>query len=161
LRQGIDVALLERERKINERITAQLDDLAKLLKGRFTSKQKSAAERELDALKSELGQVRAQIGARNSRYESLTAPQPLSIKEIQQVLDDNTVLLEYELGKKRSYLWAVTPDRVLSYQLPAKETIEAQARHVYRVAHGTTARPQIDSWSTARARSCSGRAVQD
>jgi len=143
LRQGIDVALLERERKINERITAQLDDLAKLLKGRFTSKQKSSAERELDALKSELGQVRAQIAARNSRYESLTAPQPLSIKEIQQVLDDNTVLLEYELGKKRSYLWAVTPDRVLSYQLPAKEKIEAQARHVYELLTARQPDPKL------------------
>jgi len=143
LGQGNDVALLERERKINERITAQLDDLAKLLKGRFTSKQKSAAERELDALKSELGQVRAQIGARNSRYESLTAPQPLSIKEIQQVLDDNTVLLEYELGKKRSYLWAITPDKLLSYELPSRETIEAQARHVYELLTARQPDPKL------------------
>jgi CHAT domain-containing protein len=143
LRQGIDVALLERERKINERITAQLDDLAKLLKGRFTSKQKSSAERELDALKSELSQVRAQIGAQNSRYESLTAPQTLGIKEIQQVLDDKTILLEYELGKKRSYLWAVTPDRVLSYQLPAKEKIEAQARHVYELLTARQPDPKL------------------
>ncbi|HEY5444337.1 MAG TPA: CHAT domain-containing protein, partial [Pyrinomonadaceae bacterium] len=143
LGQGNDVALLERERKINERITAQLDDLAKLLKGRFTSKQKSAAERELDALKSELGQVRAQIAARNSRYESLTAPQPLGIKEIQQVLDDKTILLEYELGKKRSYLWAITPDKLLSYELPSRETIEAQARHVYELLTARQPDPKL------------------
>ena len=70
----------------------------------------------------------------NSRYASLTAPQPLSIKEIQQqVLDDNTVLLEFELGEERSYLWTITRDGVASYQLPSKEKIDAQTRRVYEL----------------------------
>ena len=60
--------------------------------------------------------------------------QPLSVKEIQQqLLDDNTILLEYELGLERSYLWTVTRDGVLSYQLPSKEIIETQARRVYEL----------------------------
>ena len=74
----------------------------------------------------------AEIAAGNSRYATLTAPQPLSVKEIQQqVLDDNTILLEFELGEERSYLWTITRDGVLSYQLPPKAEIETQARRVY------------------------------
>ena len=73
-------------------------------------------------------------GSTNSRYVALTAPQPLSVKEIQQqVLDDNTMLLEFEVGQDRSYLWTISRDEVLSYQLPSKEKIDAQARRVYEL----------------------------
>jgi len=59
---------------------------------------------------------------------------PLSIREIQQqLLDDNTILLEFELGQERSYLWAVTRGGVLSYQLPPKAEIETTARRVYQL----------------------------
>lgn len=59
---------------------------------------------------------------------------PLSIKEIQrQLLDDNTILLEFKLGDERSYLWTITRDAVRSYQLPAKAEIETQARRVYEL----------------------------
>lgn len=59
---------------------------------------------------------------------------PPSIKEIQQqLLDDNTILLEFKLGEERSYLWAVTRDGVLSYQLPSKAEIETTARRVYQL----------------------------
>ena len=75
-----------------------------------------------------------EIDPGNSRYANLTAPQPLSIREIQQqVLDDNTILLEFELGEERSYLWTITRDGVLSYQLPSKAEIETQARRVYEL----------------------------
>src|SRR5262249_25049996 len=87
--------------------------------------------------------LRAQAGVdgeRNSRYAALTAPQPLSVKEIQQqILDENTILLEYELGPERSYLWTVTRDGILSYRLPSKEIIETQARRVYELL--TTRQP--------------------
>jgi CHAT domain-containing protein len=65
---------------------------------------------------------------------ALAEPQPLSVREIQQqLLDSKTVLLEYELGDERSYLWAVSLDGVLSYQLPPRAEVEAQARRVYQL----------------------------
>ena len=82
--------------------------------------------------------------ASNSRYASLTAPQPLSIKGIQeQVLDDNTILLEFQLGEERSYLWTITRDGVLSYQLPSKEKIEMQARRVYELLTARQPAPNL------------------
>lgn len=144
LSEGIDSALLERKRNIDARITAQLDDMAKRLKGGYTNEQRKLAERKLDALKSEQRRVQAEVVARSSRYASLTAPQPLDIKELQQqVLDDNSILLEFELGKDRSYLWAVTRDKVLSYQLPPKEKIEAQARRVYELLTARQPAPKL------------------
>lgn len=134
LRQGIDGALLDRERSLNERITARLDDLAKLLKGKYTAEQKTAAEREIDALEDERRQAQAEIRERSPHYAALTEPQPLGVREIQQqVLDGNTILLEYALGTEHSYLWAVTPEGVFSYRLPPKAEVEAQVRRVYQL----------------------------
>src|SRR5262249_20354820 len=64
-------------------------------------------------------------------YAALAQPQPLSVVEIQRLLDDDTLLLEYELGEKRSYLWAVTTTTVSSFQLPPRAEIEAAARKLY------------------------------
>jgi hypothetical protein len=54
------------------------------------------------------------------------------LNEIQQeVLDKDTILLEYALGEKQSYLWAVTKDSIKSYELPPSSEIEATVKRVY------------------------------
>jgi CHAT domain-containing protein len=47
------------------------------------------------------------------------------------VLDSDTLLLDYSLGEDRSYLWAVTPTSIASYELPKRSEIEESARQVY------------------------------
>ena len=134
LRNESNDALVERERDLDQRITTHLDELAKLLRGKFTDAQKTIAQREIDALEDERRQVQAEIRQRNPRYAALTEAQPLTVSEIQkQLLDDNTILLEYALGDDHSHLWLVTPGKVLSYQLPPKAEVEAQVRRVYEL----------------------------
>src|SRR5207248_575687 len=63
---------------------------------------------------------------------ALTQPRALSAREIQeQVLDPNTLLLEYILGDQRSYVFAVTPSAISAYQLPKRAAIEEATRRVY------------------------------
>ena len=134
IRQNVDVQLLERERSLKDRLTAKLDQLTKLLSGKYTDAQKSAAESEINTLTNEYRRVQIEIRERSPRFAALKEPQSLGVREIQQqLLDGNTLLLEYELGDERSYLWAVTVDGVLSYQLPPKAEVEAQARRVYQL----------------------------
>jgi CHAT domain-containing protein/predicted negative regulator of RcsB-dependent stress response len=52
---------------------------------------------------------------------------PLAPKEIQQLLDDNTVLLQYSLDQDQSHLWTVTRDTIDHYYLPARSEIEKTA----------------------------------
>ncbi len=115
--------LMMRLHEINPKAGHDLTALA------FTEKVKA---RSLMALLTK-ARVDLQKGVDNPRLAALTDPQPLVVKEIQQQLDGNTILLEYELGNERSYLWAVTVDGVLSYQLPPRAEIEAQARRVYQL----------------------------
>lgn len=134
LKPEVDADLIKRERYIAERITVSLDALTALLKSKYTQAQKIEAQRKIDALESERRQVQAEIRQRGSRYSAITKAQPLSIQEIQQqVLDGNTLLLEYELGHDNSYLWAMTPYGVQSYRLPPRAEVEAQARRVYQL----------------------------
>jgi CHAT domain-containing protein len=57
---------------------------------------------------------------------------PLALDEIQQkVLDADTLLLEYSLGEEKSFLWAVTPRSIKTYELPNRAAIEPLARQVY------------------------------
>ena len=132
IRSGIAPALLERERSLRERLTARLDDLTKLLTGRHTEAQQKAAEKEISDLTDEYRQTQAEIRKNSPRYAALTQPQPLTLAEIQkQVLDDDTLLLEYAPGEKRSWLWIVSSSSISSYALPPRAEIEAAARKVY------------------------------
>ncbi len=109
----------------------------------------SANARKLDeatadvaARAAELEQVETEIRQKSPRYAALTQPVPLSLGEIQsEVLDSDTLLLEYSLGEKVSYLWAVTADSISSYELPARAEIEEASRQVYNLITNPTALP--------------------
>jgi len=99
----------------------------------------AARRREMDALTIELQQIQTQIRQASPRYGALTQPQPLTLAEIQRrALDADTLLLEYSLGAKRSFLWAVTPTAIDSYELPKREVIEAAARRFYELLSDTS-----------------------
>ncbi|HVS00537.1 MAG TPA: CHAT domain-containing tetratricopeptide repeat protein [Thermoanaerobaculia bacterium] len=56
----------------------------------------------------------------------------LDLRQIQtEVVDPGTLLLEYSLGEERSFLWAVTPGSLASFELPARAVIEDAARRAY------------------------------
>jgi CHAT domain-containing protein/Flp pilus assembly protein TadD len=77
----------------------------------------------------ELDRVRADLRASDPRYAALTQPRRWSAAEIRRsLLDRDTLLLEYRLGETRSFLWAVTPDSLKSFELPGRAEIERVAR---------------------------------
>jgi CHAT domain-containing protein/predicted negative regulator of RcsB-dependent stress response len=85
-------------------------------------------EAELDRLSVEAQSLENQVRVASPRYNTLTRVAPLTLAEVQtQVLDNDTVLLEYNLGREQSYLWAVTKNQGLTlYRLPANRDIEQQ-----------------------------------
>jgi CHAT domain-containing protein/Tfp pilus assembly protein PilF len=131
IRQGVEVALLDRERSLQDQINAKAQRLTRLAGDKHTKEQATAAREEVEALLGEYQEVEAQIRTRSPRYAALTQPRPLSLSEIQRELDDETLLLEYALGEERSYLWAVTSGSIKSFVLPKRAEIETAARQVY------------------------------
>ena len=133
IRQGADASLLERERSLKERLNAKSSRQMRLLSGKHTLEQEQTAAREIGNIITDLQQVQAQIRVQGPRYAALTQPAPLSLNEIQQQLDADTLLLEYSLGSDRSFLWAVTQTSMQSFELPRRAEIEASARRVYEL----------------------------
>ena len=132
IRQGVDVALVEREGKVRQAISLKAEQQMRLLSTKHTEEQARNVSQELDALANEYEQIQTKIRQTSPRYAALTQPAPLSVKEIQsQLLDENTVLLEYSLGENSSYLWAISANSLKSFALPKRTEIEEAARRVY------------------------------
>ncbi|HEX8183324.1 MAG TPA: CHAT domain-containing protein [Blastocatellia bacterium] len=106
----------------------------RLLSDKHTGDQAAAAAKEIDELTTEHEQVQARIRQTSPRYGALVQPVPLTLKQIQsEVLDPETLLLEYALGEEKSFLWAVMPTSIKSFELPKHSEIESAARHVYEI----------------------------
>jgi CHAT domain-containing protein/predicted negative regulator of RcsB-dependent stress response len=132
IRQGVDSELVDRERILQQQLNAKELYSMKLLSKEDTKEQATIVKKEIDALRWELQEVQAQIRATSPHYAELTQPKPLCAKEIQQqLLDENTMLLEYALGHERSFLWAVTSTNITSFELPKLIDIHYAAKRVY------------------------------
>jgi CHAT domain-containing protein/Flp pilus assembly protein TadD len=133
IRQGVDAELLERERRLQEQINLTAERQVQLLSAQRTQPAEVAGK-QLDALVADYRLVQAEIRTRSPRYAALTQPRPLTAEEIQrEVVDRDSLLLEYSLGTERSYLWAVTPDSLTSHTLPPRTDIETLARRSYEL----------------------------
>jgi CHAT domain-containing protein len=134
IRTGVDPELLQRKRSLEQSIADKADAQTRLLSEKHTEEQATAAANEIAALTADYEQVVAHIRDANGQYASLIQPVPLKLEEVQkQVLDPETLLLEYSLGEQRSFLWAVTPESIKTYELPNRAVIEPQARRVYEL----------------------------
>lgn len=150
VRQGVDQALLQRQLDLQERLGVQEERQVRLLaRSRPSAKTEDVAKR-LRELTREEEEVDTEIRRTSPQYAALTQPRPLNLEQIQAlVLDAHSVLLEYSLGEERSYLWALSPNTIASFQLPGRKEIEGAARRFYNLL---TARNAYPTGETARQR---------
>ena len=141
IRQGIDPALLQRERDIQRRLNAGAQRQMLLRSAPHSEAQANAIADEIETLLKNLQQVETEIRQSSPRYAALMQPRPLTLKEIQtDVLDQDTLLLEYSLGEERSYLWLVTSSSISIHELPKRAEIETAARHFYDLVNARNVR---------------------
>lgn len=132
LRKGVDSGLLEQERALQQKFAGKSNQRLRLLSGKHTKDQLRTLDKKITDLLVQQQDLEAQIRSSSPEYVALAQPQALSAKEVQQqLLDQDTALLEYSLGEERSYLFALTPTTLNSYELPRRKKIERAARRVY------------------------------
>jgi CHAT domain-containing protein/uncharacterized protein HemY len=130
-RDGVDPALLDKERELSDAINMTAQRQVQLLMEKRTEESDQLCK-ELDGLVAELAQTRDKIRQANPR--AINVPELLSLDEVQRrLLDEDTVLLEYVLGDERSYVWVVTRNSLLSYELPPRKEIETAARKLHEL----------------------------
>lgn len=137
IRVGIGSELLSLERRLQQDLNAKADQQVRLLSRKHTAEQATILAKKINDLINEYEQVLTQIRKASPRYAALTQPTPLDLKQIQaEVLDSDTLLLEYSLGEERSYLWAVTPSSIKGYELPRRAEIEASVQAFSKLVTG-------------------------
>ena len=128
--QGADPALVERVHALEH----QLSQKAFQQNLRASEDQKRALASQITALATDYERAQADLRAASPHMAELVEPRPATAGELQQsVLDPGTLLLEYSLGKERSFLWAVTDSSIHSFVLPAGAEIDRLARRCYEL----------------------------
>jgi CHAT domain-containing protein/Tfp pilus assembly protein PilF len=134
IRHGVDPKLVERERALEQQLNATERRRMQLLNRKDRAEQVQVVEKELNGLLSDYQDVQARIRVTSPHYAALTQPRPITLKEVQQqVLDKDTVLLEYALGDDRSFLWVVTSASIEGCELPKRAEIETSAKRAYEL----------------------------
>ena len=124
-REG-DPKRLEEELRLRQELNAKATLLLEL---GDDDPARAALRREIDSLATRHRLVEGLL-TDGSTYESLKRPS-ISLREIQAMLDGDTVLLEYLLAEPRSYLWVVGQGSLATFELPGRSEIGKLARSLH------------------------------
>ncbi|HJT28018.1 MAG TPA: CHAT domain-containing tetratricopeptide repeat protein [Pyrinomonadaceae bacterium] len=133
--RGVDSTLAQQEKSLRQSIWQKADYRSQLL----TSKETASSLNELKSVNTELSQLEAEYGQlietinqRYPAYKQITQPTAWDVRRIQEeiIKDDQTLLLEYSIGASKSYVWAVTHDKIKTFEIPGEEVITQAARKV-------------------------------
>ena len=97
----------------------------------------AALARRYADLDYQLQQIDAEIRGRFAAGGTLADTPVTQLRDVQQALDADTILLEFLLGDERSYLFEVTASAIAIHVLFPRDRIEAAARRAY---HALTTR---------------------
>jgi CHAT domain-containing protein/Flp pilus assembly protein TadD len=132
LHDGVEASLLEEERRLDEDINTIGASRYKVLSRVHSSEEAKRLTQQVAELAAQYDALQARIRSNNSRYADIARPQPVTAVEIQQLIDDDTLLLEYAVGDEKSYVWAVTRAEVDGFELPSRGQIERVAQPTYQ-----------------------------
>ncbi len=125
---GLADELTPQQRAREEALLARISAIQKeLWKENLPPKEEQRRKTELAAAEDDLEAFHLEVRRANPRYASVGYPEPMSTSRIQNdLLDPQTMLVEFLLGEKRSLVWAVSKDRLAVAVLPPRKEIEEQ-----------------------------------
>lgn len=138
LREGLSLAareflrdapreLVRREEELRKLLNNKTDHLSGLLARNAPNEEREAARAEIGKLVHELEEIRTQLKRQSPIYSAIKNPAPLELAELQEeVIDENSVLLEFSLGREGSYLWVIGKRTFDAYVLPPRHELEAR-----------------------------------
>ena len=119
---NISPELLAQEKTLNQTLDTKELQLIKL-SNKPGSNTQSLTD-EIAKLYADRDDLKNTIRAKSPAYANLQYPKPTKLAELQQQLDPDTVMLQYSLGEKESYLWVISNTGMKSYILPKQTDIK-------------------------------------
>ncbi len=132
-RQGIDENSLEKLRNLQHELNNKYNFRQRLLSEEAKPAETEKIADEINDLNIKIQLLNIEIRRKNPRFSDLTEGKTISADEFQNLIDDETVLLEYKLGERRSFLWIVTNKSIELNILPPRREIEEKAGKFYNL----------------------------
>ncbi|WP_293095965.1 CHAT domain-containing tetratricopeptide repeat protein [Moorena sp. SIO3I6] len=134
IKEGVDPELIAQQKRLQGQLDATETQRLEIDNNpNSTDEQKKAINETRKSILKEYHDLQTKIRAKSPNYAALNYPQPLTLEQIKEdILDQDTVLLQYSLGRKQSYLWVVTKEEMTSYQLPSQKDINNWVKNLIK-----------------------------
>ena len=123
-------SMIEQRLKLLSTLAAKAQARTRFLSGPHSPEQIAVFDRELQELSDKYDELQSQIRKQNPKFANLTKPEPATLQQIQEQLDDDTSLIEYALGEPRSYVWVINRGSIEGVELKPRSTIESYANRL-------------------------------
>ena len=144
--------MVQREKQLSNDLNTKRNRLTELLSANAGKDEEKTAEGEAREVERELEDVKAELKQTSPIYSAIRNPAQFDVQKFQQeVLDGDTVFLEFSLGEKDSYLWVIGRKEVTHYVLPPRERLEAQIGDLLELLRAREQKPD-ESIETYNAR---------
>jgi CHAT domain-containing protein/tetratricopeptide (TPR) repeat protein len=143
IRSDVARDLLDEERKARQDVNAAAERQQLLLSRRATDEARRQVAQDVADAVARHDSTEQRLRSSSPRYRALAEPRPLRALEVQRdLLDRETLLLDYAVGAERSFVWAITRDNVTAYELSPRERIETAARRFREAITARTVQPK-------------------
>ncbi|MBI4850446.1 MAG: CHAT domain-containing protein [Acidobacteria bacterium] len=135
IKYGVSKELVDKEQNLRRKLQEQQFSLIKLANNKLEdSEDAKTVKKEQEKTLRELREVLVEIKQQNPSFIALPEAKPLGLEAIQkQILDPESLILEYFLGETESYLWVISQTNMVSYVLPSRKKINNLAQEVYQL----------------------------
>ncbi|MGK7948172.1 MAG: CHAT domain-containing protein [Xenococcaceae cyanobacterium] len=148
IRQGVAPELVTEEKRLQNKLDAIERQRISFCSQNCSQRLLNRLETERSKLVEQYKQVQAKIRANSPEYAELTQPQPIKLKQLQQLLDEDTVLWQYSLWRDRSYVWVISKDSFSTHELASREEIETLAREYHKLLQHESRDNKLNSVAT-------------
>jgi CHAT domain-containing protein/Flp pilus assembly protein TadD len=124
IKKDISPDLLNQEQTINQTLNTKETQLVQLSSQPDKATQIATLNQEIATLYTQRDDLKNTIRTTNPAYANLQYPKPITLVQIQQQLDPDTLMLQYSLGETQSYLWVIGQTSLKTYILPKRGDIE-------------------------------------
>jgi CHAT domain-containing protein len=132
LRKGVDPVLASEEESLREKMQALTHQLGQEQQKDFAVQDRTElarVAREIDSVRRAYGTLLLRLQEASPEYASLIQPSPLTLPEVQKLLDGETTLIEYFLLEDDNLAWVIERDSVHLVHLNMIRG-EGVARHI-------------------------------
>ncbi len=120
-----DPRVIERTNELNSRLSIKSNQLTRLISSNASQTEIDTLQNELRIVENELEEIKGELKNKSPIYSAIKNPAPFDLEGFQKnMLDENSLLLEFAFGKEESYVWLIGKKEFEVFVLPKREVIE-------------------------------------